>query len=545
MTEAVLYRKWRPRRFADLVGQDPIVRTLRNAVAQGKPAHAYLFSGPRGTGKTSTGRIFAKAVNCARPEDGDPCDRCESCRLIDEGRALDLVEIDAASNRGIDNIRDLRERANYAPGAVAVKVYLIDEVHQLTDAAADALLKTLEEPPPHVLFVLATTDPQSLKATIVSRCQRFDFRRVGVMEIRGRLREIAEAEGYTIPDEALDLIAREATGSLRDAVNLLDQAASSYGNQISVENTVAALGLSADSRAMEVARAALRKDLNKGISVLAAVQDDAVDMARFTKQVVTHLRQALLLQSGAAAGLALSEPELAALRGLVDGVEPSTTVAALQAFGSADVQSDPYTSLPLELAMADVALERQAPPAVAGPAAPPERRTRPSGGAGRGRDQRRGEGKSKLSSARTPAPRAVTPPARRAAGTVPATEPPAPPSPPRRRELSPQEEMLRAIRQGVKARGDGALAAWLNSSCRITEMSDDTLTLGFFPNYVKIHKGKVEEGRDVVAAVASEIVGRPMAIRCTVADDAEPTKHSALVEEAERLGARVISKAEG
>ena len=541
MTEAVLYRKWRPRRFADLVGQDPIVRTLRNAVAQGKPAHAYLFSGPRGTGKTSTGRIFAKAVNCAHPEDGDPCNRCESCRLIDEGRALDLVEIDAASNRGIDNIRDLRERANYAPGAVAVKVYLIDEVHQLTDAAADALLKTLEEPPPHVLFVLATTDPQSLKATIVSRCQRFDFRRVGVTAIRGRLREIAEAEGYTIPDEALDLIAREATGSLRDAVNLLDQAASSYGNKISVENTVAALGLSADSRAMEVARAALRKDLKEGVGVLAAVQDDAVDIARFTKQVVTHLRHALLLQSGAAAGLALSEPELAALRGLVDGVEPSTTVAALRAFGSADVQSDPYTSLPLELAMAAVTFGKQASPPAA---ATPERRTQAAGGAGRGRNQRRGEGKPKLSPTRTPAQRAVAPPAKRTAGAVPAAEPPVPPSPSRRRELSPEEEMLRAIRQGVKARGDGALAAWLNSSCRITEVSDDTLTLGFFPNYVKIHKGKVEEGRDLVAAVASEIVGRPMAIRCTAADDAEPTKHSALVEEAERLGARVISKME-
>ncbi len=546
MTEAVLYRKWRPRRFADLVGQEPIVRTLRNAVAQGKPAHAYLFSGPRGTGKTSTGRIFAKAVNCPRSEDGDPCDRCESCRLIDEGRALDLVEIDAASNRGIDNIRDLRERANYAPGAVAVKVYLIDEVHQLTDAAADALLKTLEEPPPHVLFVLATTDPQSLKATILSRCQRFDFRRVGVMEIRGRLREIAEAEGFTIPDEALDLIAREATGSLRDAVNLLDQTTSSYGNKVSVENTVATLGLSADSRAMEVARAALRKDLKEGIGVLAAVQDDAVDIARFTKQVVTHLRHALLLQSGAATRLALSEPELAALRELVDGVEPSITVAALQAFGSADVQSDPYTSLPLELAMADVALGKQAwPQVVAGPAALPEGHTRPAGGSGRGRDpRRRGEGRSKLAPTRTPAQRAVAPPAKQAAGTVPAGESTPPLSPSRRRELSPEEEMLRAIRQGVKARGDGALAAWLNSSCRIMEVSGDTLTLGFFPNYVKIHKGKVEEGRDVVAVVASEIIGRPMAIRCTAADDAEPTKHSALVEEAERLGARVVSKTE-
>ena len=549
---AVLYRKWRPRRFDDLVGQEPIVRTLRNAVAQGKTAHAYLLSGPRGTGKTSTGRILAKAVNCASLEDGDPCGLCESCRAIDEGRALDLVEIDAASNRGIDNIRDLRERANYVPGTAMVKVYLIDEVHQLTDAAADALLKTLEEPPPHVLFVLATTDPESLKATILSRCQRFDFRRVGVPEMRVRLRQIAEAEGYTIPDEALDLIAREATGSLRDAVNLLDQAVSSYGSELRLEDTVATLGLSADSRAIDVARAALHKDLKGGIGALAAVQDDAVDIGRFTKQVVTHLRHALMLQSNATDGLALSQPELAELRGLVDGVEPATTVAALQAFGSADVQSDPYTSLPLELAMAEVALGKATPPQVlpAPAAAPPERRPRQNGGTGRGSGQSRGDRRPKQPASRAPAQRGASsagPSSGRTAekpdGVVPTPKHAAPP--PKRRELSPEEEMLVAIRQGIKARGEGALAAWLNSSCRITEVGDKSLTLGFFPNYLKIHKGKGEEGSELVEAVASEVVGRPLTVHCTTADDAERTKHSALVEEAERLGAKVMGKPEG
>ena len=177
MAGTVLYRTWRPRRFAEIVGQKPIVRTLKNAVAQEKVAHAYLFCGPRGTGKTSTGRILAKAINTAHDDEGESLPDDEEARAFDEGRALDLVEIDAASNRGIDNIRELRERANYVPTSSRYKVYLIDEVHQLTDAAVDALLKTLEEPPPHVVFILATTEPEALKPTIISRCQRFDFRR--------------------------------------------------------------------------------------------------------------------------------------------------------------------------------------------------------------------------------------------------------------------------------------------------------------------------------------------------------------------------------
>ena len=549
MAGVVLYRKWRPARFADIVGQDPIVRTLKNAVAQGRGAHAYLFTGPRGTGKTSTGRILAKAVNCAQADAGDPCGVCESCRAIEEGRALDLIEIDAASNRGIDNIRDLRERANYVPSVATVKVYLIDEVHQLTDAAADALLKTLEEPPPHVLFILATTDPESLKATILSRCQRFDFRRVGVPEISGRLRRIAEAEGIGIPDAALDLIAREATGSLRDAINSLDQAAASYGDEVTLDDAVAVLGLSHDPRALEVAGAALRKDLSRGLALLAGVQEDAVDMARFNRQVVLHLRHALRVQSAAAEGLALSEPELQAIRTLLDGVEPAVTVGALRAFGTADVHSDPYTSLPLELALAQVVLA----PLAAAAAAPPAPQPAPLPAAvpaGRRDDQRssrpRRAGPPK-SQPRPQPPRERTEPVPPAVGRAPASPSPAPAASPApagaraRPPRSPEDEMLRAIRQQVRESGDGALAAWLNSSCKIVELSDDTLTLGFFPNYVKIHKGKVEDGSTAVTAAASQVIGRPVSVRCTAVDE-EPRQRSPLVAEAERLGAKVVGK---
>ncbi|HJN93495.1 MAG TPA: DNA polymerase III subunit gamma/tau, partial [Dehalococcoidia bacterium] len=331
MAGTVLYRKWRPQHFADIVGQDPIVRTLKNTVAQDKIAHAYLFAGPRGTGKTTAGRILAKAINAGTTDDGELVD---DAAAQDFESSLDLIEIDAASNRGIDDIRDLRDRAQYAPSASRYKVYLIDEVHQLTGPAADALLKTLEEPPPHVIFILATTDPEQLKSTVRSRCQRFDFRRISVEALVGRLRYIADNENIEIPDEALNIIAREATGSARDAVNLLDQAWATYGDEISLDNTVEALGLTIDKRALDVARAALTKDLPAGLSSLAAVQDDAVDLNRFKRQVVLHLRHALLVQTGAAEGLGLSQPEREALDELVKGAEIGVTVAALKAFNA-------------------------------------------------------------------------------------------------------------------------------------------------------------------------------------------------------------------
>ena len=199
MAAEVLYRKYRPQKFSEVAGQEPIMRTLRNAVASRKVSHAYLFSGPRGTGKTSTGRILAKAANCRDPQDGEPCNKCDSCVAITEGRAMDVIEVDAASNRGIDEIKDLRERVGYAPGSAEFKVYIIDEVHMLTNDASNALLKTLEEPPPHVIFVLATTEPHKIPPTIVSRCQRFDFRRIPLEAAVDRLAYVCEQENIDCP----------------------------------------------------------------------------------------------------------------------------------------------------------------------------------------------------------------------------------------------------------------------------------------------------------------------------------------------------------
>ncbi|MCX7622464.1 MAG: DNA polymerase III subunit gamma/tau, partial [Thermomicrobium sp.] len=224
MQSGSLYRKYRPQTFEELVGQEAIARTLRNAVALGRVAHAYLFCGPRGTGKTSTARLLAKAVNCLEPDPWRrPCNRCAACRAIASGAAVDIVEIDAASNRGVDDIRDLREKVKYAPVELRTKFYIIDEAHQLTRDAFNAFLKTLEEPPPHVVFVLATTEPDKLPDTVASRCQRFDFRRLPVDQVVERLRFVCTQEGIPADEATLALIARRATGSLRDALGLLER----------------------------------------------------------------------------------------------------------------------------------------------------------------------------------------------------------------------------------------------------------------------------------------------------------------------------------
>jgi DNA polymerase-3 subunit gamma/tau len=352
----ILYRKWRPRSFSELAGQEHIAATLTNALASGRVAHAYLFAGPRGTGKTSAGRLLGKALNCPERVAGEACNRCESCLSYLAGRAMDLVELDAASNRGIDEIRSLRDKVAFAPGAGEFKVYLIDEVHMLTEAAFNAMLKTLEEPPPHVVFILATTETHKVPATIASRCQRFDFRRPPLASIVGNLERICEGEGFSCQPDALELIARSATGSHRDAVNLLDQLVTSYGGELTLEHVRTGLGLIGDGRAALLARQALTSDLAGGLETIGSVRDDGLDLRQFQRELVDELRNLLLVKSGVEPAEGITAERKQDLREAVEGVETSRLLRALRSFGEADLKLDPNSTLPLDIALAECVL---------------------------------------------------------------------------------------------------------------------------------------------------------------------------------------------
>ena len=289
-----IYRRWRAQTFGQIVGQTAVVETLRNAVRTGRVAHAILFVGPRGTGKTSLARILAKAINCTNLQDGDPCDACPSCVAIREGRALDLVEIDAASNRGIDAIRELRERINYAPTDLKRKVYILDEAHQITKDAWNALLKSLEEPPDFVVFMFASTHPQDFPPAILSRLQRFDVRRLTTDEIAGKLRRILEGDGRVADEGAIRLIARLAAGGMRDAESMLDQLLSSGGDRLDEETVRDLLGLAAGDTIDAFVAALVRSDVGAGVRILDELEDRGRDLRAFLDQVVEALRSGLV-----------------------------------------------------------------------------------------------------------------------------------------------------------------------------------------------------------------------------------------------------------
>ena len=516
MAAQALYRKWRPRTFDEVVGQEHVIRTLRNALSSGRIHHAYLFAGPRGTGKTTTARLLAKAVNCLAPEDQRPCNECAICQAVHERRLLDLIEIDAASNTGVDDVRELRERVNFRPNEARYKVYVIDEVHMLSNAAFNALLKTLEEPPPHAIFVLATTEPHKIPATVLSRCQRFDFRRIPVSKIVDRLEWLTEQEQIEADREALTLIARQATGSMRDAESLVDQLASYDSEGITVAEVRAALGAGATVMVIQVTDALARGDVAHGLSAINTAVDGGADPRQFARQMVEHLRALLLmrLESGVVP-IHVSDDLRPRLEEQAAGFSPRDLARAVRLFNraAAEAKGGWQPQLPLEMALIEAALPPQ--PEHPGSQVP----------------STQGTARPRSSTHRSTSPPAKSQPA--AARSVSPSSPAPSPSP---AEAVQEPE---STYSGPPPPGDGSLTSetlrsrwpeFLNAlrprnlslealmrSCEPVAVEGDVVLLGFAHNF---HRSKVEEERNkrLVEDVLSSLVGRQCQVRCILAD---------------------------
>jgi len=526
MAGQVFYRKWRPQTLAEVVGQEHITQTLGNALSSGRVSHAYLFCGPRGTGKTSTGRILAKAVNCLTNGKGEPCNNCSICQAITEGRALDVIEVDAASNRGIDEVRDLREKVNYAPNQARYKVYIIDEVHMLTKEASNALLKTLEEPPPHVIFILATTEVHKVLPTILSRCQRFDFRRISQADVVSKLASICSAESIQIESEALRLIARSAAGSLRDAENILEQLTTYYGSEVALQQVQAILGVTGDWRVKELAKHIINNDISAGMATINSVNSDGLDLGQFNRELVEYLRGLLLIKTDSGEAVDLTAEDIAELKDLASKASLAQILKAVKLFGQLQFGFDNYSTLPMELALVDCTLPSEE-----------EKESLPS--------QAEYELRQPTKVPTPPAAPAYPepPPARPEPASVPEPVPEAT-AVTTSSEAGNEIEQLRAnwkqvIEQAPEStKRTPAVAILRSAGVKPVAIENNTVVLAFRYDF---HKGNMEkpENQQVAERIISSFLGRPCRVRCIY----EPEDNH-LLRAALKMGARVIDEEE-
>jgi DNA polymerase-3 subunit gamma/tau len=511
MAAQALYLKYRPQTFEEVVGQEPITRTLRNALRQGRIRHAYLFTGPRGTGKTTTARLLAKAVNCLASEEQRPCNVCSICVAINEGRLLDLIEIDAASNRGIDEIRDIREKVGFRPNEGRFKVYVLDEAHMLTEAAFNALLKTLEEPPPHVIFTLVTTDPHKIPATITSRCQRFDFRRIPLKTIVDRLSYIAREEGVTVEPVALELIAQQGTGALRDAISLLDQL-TSYGNEITFQQVQMVLGTVAGEAAGKLVGCLAKGDVAGGLDLINRTVNDGADPRQFGREVVEYLRGLLLIKEGTGTRLLNATAEQASeMEVLAAKIPIERLLQAIRLFNEAatDLRRGLQTipQMPLEMALVECTLAPGIPQTTGQPTTQPDPTPPPTMGPGQPKQE-----------IRRVAEPVAPPPAQTAQGKPPTLVQPGAGAV----TLGALEQSWNEVLQAVRQRNPAAEGA-LRSGCKPVEVNGDEIVVTFPYPFLREKLGDPERKMEIQEAL-SEVLGIQCRFKLVLASEYTPSQ---------------------
>ena len=482
-----LYRKYRPQGWAEVVGQEHVLQTLRNAIVADRVVHAYLFAGPRGTGKTTLARLLAKAVNCLNEDRAKrPCNECENCKAVNENRFLDLIEIDAASNTSVDDVRDLRDKINFSPSQGKYKIYIIDEVHMLSTAAFNALLKTLEEPPPHAIFVLATTEIHKIPTTVLSRCQRHEFRRVPVDEIVGQLKAIVKAEKIQADEEALATIARQAGGGLRDAISLLDQLAST-GTKITLQLTQTVLGTATSQTVLDLIASIRDHAPASGLDAIHRALDSGADPRSLARQIVEYLRGLMLVQLGN--GDQVEATRDVKERMVLDAKSFPTpdVLRMMKSFNNAavDTRGGWQPSLALELALAEtleIPLEASVPPPAAGS----------------GRDSKAAPGKALKVATTYPS---VKPETTSSQDTEAVTN------------LAEINKAWKDIRAVIKP-AHPAVEALLNS-CKPMEVRGDELILGFQSDTVRALMDK-PENLDATQKAVADVLGVNLKIKCAV-----------------------------